>query len=96
MTSRTMPAAGMFVPGTGPREGALAAVIAAAGIALRSRLAAWSKRRRLSRSIAHLDARLLADAGLSEEHRGMGDRLIRNFASLSEIAARTDAKDRRY
>jgi hypothetical protein len=41
-------------------------------------LARAASRRRLARSIAHLDDRLLADVGLAPEHRGLGDRLIRS------------------
>ena len=46
-------------------------------------LARASARRRLARSIAHLDDRMLADAGLAPEHRGLGDGLIRGFAAMS-------------
>ena len=50
---------------------------------LGERLARVFARRRLARSIAHLDDRLLADAGLTPQHRGLGDHLLRHFAATS-------------
>ena len=46
---------------------------------------AWRRRmarRRLARSIAHLDDRLLADIGLGPEHLGFADRLARSGAAF--------------
>ena len=54
-------------------------------IALRGMFARISARRRLARSIAHLDDRLLADAGLTPQHRGLGDHLLRHFAAASRV-----------
>jgi uncharacterized protein YjiS (DUF1127 family) len=45
---------------------------------------AWRRRvarRRLARSIAHLDDRLLTDIGLGPEHLGFADRLVRGGAA---------------
>ena len=45
---------------------------------------AWSRRvgrRRLARSIAHLDDRLLADIGLSAENLGYAERVVRSRAT---------------
>ena len=45
---------------------------------------AWMRRagrRRLARSIAHLDDRLLADIGLSAEHLGIFERVARSRAA---------------
>jgi uncharacterized protein YjiS (DUF1127 family) len=39
----------------------------------------WTACRRLSRSIAHLNNRLLADAGLTPEDLGLGETLIRGI-----------------
>jgi uncharacterized protein YjiS (DUF1127 family) len=57
----------------------------AAWTALRALFLKWSARRRLGASIAHLDDRLLADAGLKPTDRGLGDRLIRHFVAGSEM-----------
>jgi len=48
--------------------------------ALRLGVARWAARRRLARSIAHLDDRLLADVGLRPQQRGFSDHLIRRIA----------------
>ena len=53
---------------------------------------ARAARRRLARSIAHLDDRLLADAGLTGEQRGLGHRLIRHFAAASAIWSGANAR----
>jgi hypothetical protein len=86
MSTRTMPA---MADGLATR---LAALEHAAAETIRSqwrklgeRLARLAARRRLARSIAHLDDRLLADAGLAPEHRGLGDHLLRHFAAASRI-----------
>jgi uncharacterized protein YjiS (DUF1127 family) len=54
---------------------------------LRSRWARWLARKRLSRSIAHLDDRLLADVGFSPDDLGSGERFIRRFAAGASIWA---------
>jgi uncharacterized protein YjiS (DUF1127 family) len=41
----------------------------------------WSARRRLRRSVAHLDDRLLADIGLSAEDLSVTERLARRQAA---------------
>jgi uncharacterized protein YjiS (DUF1127 family) len=46
----------------------------------------WSARRRLRRSVAHLDDRLLADIGLSAEDLSVTERLARRqAASLAKL-----------
>ena len=45
----------------------------------------WLGRRGLSASIAHLDDRLLADAGLSASDLGLGERLIRRFVAGGDV-----------
>ena len=42
-------------------------------------------RQRLSRSIAHLDDRMLADIGLTPRNRGLGENLIRKFAAGGQM-----------
>ena len=80
MTTRTMPAiGGVFAQ----REHAIVEAIRLLAAALRDRVARASARRRLARIIAHLDDRMLADAGLTPQDRGLGDGLIRNFAAIS-------------
>jgi hypothetical protein len=82
MTTRTMPATGgVFAP----REHAVMEAIRLLRVALPQRLARASARRRLARSIAHLDDRLLADAGLTPQQRGLGDQLLRHFAATSRV-----------
>jgi uncharacterized protein YjiS (DUF1127 family) len=54
---------------------------------LRSLVARWSARQRFRRSIAHLDDRLLADAGLGPQDLGLGERLIRHFVAGGDIWA---------
>jgi len=56
-------------------------------LALHTLLRRWSTRQRLSRSIAHLNDRLLADAGLTLEDLGFGERLIRSFGRGGSIRA---------
>ena len=88
MTSRTMPAmADGFAARLAALEHAAAEAIRSQGMTLRKGLARLSARRRLARSIAHLDDRLLADAGLAPEHRGVGDHLLRHFAAASQIGS---------
>jgi len=80
MTTRTMPATGgVFAP----REHAVTYAIRPLWTALRAKVARASARYRLVRSIAHLDDRMLADAGLTPQDRGLGDGLIRGFAAIS-------------
>jgi hypothetical protein len=80
-----MPAIALPGAGLRTREHPVAAAIRSNWATFRSMLARAAARRRLARSIAHLDDRLLADAGLAAEHRGLGDRLIRHFAAVSEM-----------
>ena len=54
---------------------------------IRSRLARWLARKRVTRRIAHLDDRLLADAGFSPRDLGFGERLVRNYAAGGGIWA---------
>ena len=54
---------------------------------IRSLVARWSARQRLRRSIAHLDDRRLADAGLGPQDLGLGERLIRHFVAGGDIWA---------
>jgi uncharacterized protein YjiS (DUF1127 family) len=68
------------------------AVIAARWAALAPLARRWAARRRLGRSIAHLDDRLLEDIGLQPTDRGFGQRLIRRFAAGGEIWAAADTK----
>jgi uncharacterized protein YjiS (DUF1127 family) len=58
--------------------------------ALRALAARRAARQRFTRSIAHLDDRLLADIGLEPQHRGFADRLIRRIAPGGGIWAATD------
>jgi hypothetical protein len=92
MTSRTMPAIALSTGRVRRREHPLAVAIRANRAAIRAMLARAASRRRLARSIAHLDDRMLADAGLTSEHRGLGDRLIRHFAAVSEMLTRLNAR----
>jgi uncharacterized protein DUF1127 len=92
MTSRTMPAIALSTGRIRPREHPLAVTIRATWAAFRSMLARAASRRRLARSIAHLDDRMLADAGLTTEHRGLGGRLIRHFAMVSEMLTGINAR----
>ena len=85
MTSRTMPAIAWPAGRVRTRKHPLAALVHASWTALRERLARLSARHRLARSIAHLDDRLLADAGLTPQQRGLGDQLLRHFAATSRV-----------
>ncbi|MGB9369723.1 MAG: hypothetical protein WCE79_27330 [Xanthobacteraceae bacterium] len=95
MSTRTMPA---MADGLAARlaafEQAAAETIRSQWMALRERLARISARRRLARSIAHLDDRLLADAGLAPDDRGLGDRLVRHVSAMSQIGSRASGVDR--
>jgi uncharacterized protein YjiS (DUF1127 family) len=59
--------------------------------ALQSVLARWFSRRRLGASLAHLDDRLLADAGFGPSDLGLGERLIRRFVAGGDIWPRDSA-----
>ena len=88
MTTRTMPAtADSVATRLVALEHAAAEAIRSLWIKLHEWVARLSARRRLARSIAHLDDRLLADAGLGAEHRGVGDHLLRHFAAVSQIGS---------
>jgi len=52
---------------------------------LKSLPARWLSRQRVGASIAHLDDRLLADAGFDRRDLGLGERLIRHFVAGGEI-----------
>jgi len=88
MTTRTMPV--MALPAG--HDHPVAAAIRSYWAAFRSTLARAAARRRLARSIAHLEDRMLADAGLTSEQRGAGDRLIRHFAAASAICSGINAR----
>jgi hypothetical protein len=67
-------------------------------VAIASRLAklhlAWKRRagrRRLARSIAHLDDRLLADIGLGPQDLGVTERIARSRATSVDIWAASKA-----
>ena len=92
MTTRTMPAIAFPASGAGTREHTLAVAVQSTWAAFRATLARGAARRRLARSIAHLDDRLLADAGLTGEARGLGNRLIRHFAAASAIWSGVNAQ----
>ena len=63
-----------------PAIATLSAVIASRLSSVRSAWVRRAGRRRLARSIAHLDDRLLADIGLSAEHLGFSERVARSRA----------------
>ena len=66
------------------RQPATATLPAAIASRLSGLQSAWMRRvgrRRLARSIAHLDDRLLADIGLSAEHLGFFERVARSRAA---------------
>jgi len=66
------------------RQPATATLSAAIASRLSDLQSAWTRRvgrRRLARSIAHLDDRLLADIGLSAEHLGFFERVARSRAA---------------
>ena len=78
------------------RERTLGAMALASGwAALRLAVARWSARRRFTRSITHLDDRLLADIGLEPQRRGFADRLIRRLAPGGGIWRAADRPARR-
>ncbi len=91
MTARaTHVTAGMFVQ----REHAVTGAIRSLWTVLCEMVARASARRRIARSIAHLDDRMLADAGLTPKDRGLGDRLIRGFAATSRMLTSANASRR--
>ena len=59
--------------------------IASQWAGLRSRWMRWQARRRLQRSIAHLDDRLLADIGLGPRDLGFAEHLMRRHAVRWEV-----------
>ena len=66
------------------RQPATATLLAAIASRLSGLRSAWMRRvgrRRLARSIAHLDDRLLADIGLSAAHLGIFERAARSRAA---------------
>jgi uncharacterized protein YjiS (DUF1127 family) len=75
--------------GSGARQGEwtkLTDAIASQWTKLHCSWTRWSARRRLRRSVAHLDDRLLADIGLSAEDLSVTERLARRqAASLQEF-----------
>lgn len=92
MTSRTMPGIALRAGGIRWHDHPLTAAIQSNWAAFRSVLARAAGRRRLAHSIAHLDDRLLADAGLTGAQRGFGDRLIRHFAAASAVWSGINAR----
>jgi hypothetical protein len=70
---------------------AVAPSVRAGWAVLKSVPARWLSRQRLSASIAHLDDRLLADAGLNRRDLGLGERLIRRFVAGGDIWRRDRA-----
>jgi uncharacterized protein YjiS (DUF1127 family) len=70
----------------GQRAGATP-TIAPGWTALRSLFMRWSARQRLGRSIAHMNDRVLADAGLTPGDLGLGERLIRGIGAGGTIRA---------
>ena len=59
--------------------------------ALKSAPARWLSRQRRGASLAHLDDRLLADAGFGPSDLGLGERLIRRFVAGGDIWPRERA-----
>jgi uncharacterized protein YjiS (DUF1127 family) len=72
---------------------AAAPVVQSAWRALRDAAARWLARRRRSANIAHLDDRLLADAGFKPQDLGLGERLIRRYVAGGDIWRRDRAGD---
>jgi uncharacterized protein YjiS (DUF1127 family) len=84
MTSRsvmTMPEAIVECRASESGRAKLPPAVDQAWTGLRSAWRRWLARRRLRRSIAHLDDRLLADIGLDPEHRGYVERSTRRRAA---------------
>ena len=81
----------LAIPGTSMDRATMHATVslpAAIALRLTERQSAWGRllaRRRLHRSIAHLDDRLLADIGLSPEDLGFAERLARSRATSDGI-----------
>lgn len=74
-----------------PRQRAIAKLPAAIASRLAELRFAWDRRatrRRLARSIAHLDDRLLTDIGLSPENLGFAERVARRRAASLISASR--------
>jgi uncharacterized protein YjiS (DUF1127 family) len=83
MTSRAMSATAAPAGRFSTHKGIPLAAIRSNWASFRLWLVRASARRRLARSIGHLDDRLLADVGLAPHDRGLGDRLIRHFVPHS-------------
>jgi hypothetical protein len=78
------------------RERTLAVMLLVSGwSALRLSVARCAARRRLARSITHLDDRLLDDIGLAPQKRGFAERLIRRYAAGGEIWRAADRQTSR-
>ena len=93
MSTHTMPAmADGFAARLPAVEYTVAETLRSQWMTLRKRVMRLSARRRLARSIAHLDDRLLADAGLAPEQRGLSDHLIRHISAASEILTGINAR----
>jgi len=83
MTTRfemAMPAAFVGCRGRESEPLKLPPAIASRWTWLRSGWMHWLARRRLQRSIAHLDERLLADIGLGPQDLGFAERFVRRHA----------------
>jgi uncharacterized protein YjiS (DUF1127 family) len=65
-------------------------VISPAWVAVRPAVARWLARLRFTSSIAHLDDRLLADAGLTPRNLGLAEHLVRYFAAGGEVWSATE------
>jgi uncharacterized protein YjiS (DUF1127 family) len=80
----------MAIPGTSVDRGTMHATVSlpATRLRLTELQSAWMRflaRRRLRRSIAHLDDRLLADIGLSSEDLGSAERFARRGTARNYI-----------
>jgi uncharacterized protein YjiS (DUF1127 family) len=87
LISGAMPVAVVYHRTADRRNAVVAPAIVSGWTTLRSLLTRWLARRRLSRSVAHLDDRLLADVGLGPRDLGFYDRLIRRYVTGADTWA---------